>query len=68
MEGEFQSFSNEIYPEELQLNKENPDNYEDSFLDFKNKIENGKLITANLLFFFPIELSQFLFSILLYIY
>ena len=68
MEGEFQSFLNEIYPEELQLNKENPDNYEDSFLDFKNKIENGKLITANLLFFFPIELSQFLFSILLYIY
>ena len=68
MEGEFQSFLNEIYPEELQLNKENPDNFEDSVLDFKIKIENGKLIVANLLFFFPIEHSQFLFSILLYIY
>ena len=65
VEGEFQNFLNEIYPEELQPNKENPDNFEDSFLDFKIKIENGKLTVANLLFFFPIEHSPFLFSILL---
>ena len=38
---------NGIYPEELQLNKENPDNSEDSFLDFKINIEKGKLIVAN---------------------
>ena len=38
---------NEIYPEELQLNKENPDNSEDSLLDFKINIEKGKLIVAN---------------------
>ena len=47
VEGEFQNFLNEIYPEELQLNKENPDNSEDSLLDFKINIEKGKLIVAN---------------------
>ena len=35
-----------IYPEELQLNKENSNNLEASFLDLHIKIENGKFFVG----------------------
>ena len=35
------NYSN-IYPEELQLGKENTDKHEASFLDLNNKIKDGK--------------------------
>lgn len=35
-----------IYPEELQLNKENSNNLEASFLDLHIKIENGKFVVG----------------------
>ena len=39
---EFESSCSNIYPEELQLGKENTDKYEASFLDFNIKIKDGK--------------------------
>ena len=41
----FESFHHEIYPEELQLNKENSDNTDTNFLDLHIKIENGIFTT-----------------------
>ena len=43
----FESFHHEIYPEELQLNKENVDNTETNFLDLHIKIDN-KIFTTML--------------------
>ena len=40
--GEFESNYSNIYPEELQLGKENTDKHEASFLDLNNKIKDGK--------------------------
>ena len=40
--GEFESNFSKIYPEELQLSKENNDKHETSFLDLDIKIKNGK--------------------------
>ena len=40
--GEFESNYSNIYPEELQLGKENTDKHETSFLDLNIKIEDGK--------------------------
>ena len=39
---EFESNYSNIYPEELQLSKENTDKYETSFLDLNIKIKDGK--------------------------
>ena len=44
--GEFESNFRNIYPEELQLNKENTSNFEASFLDLQIKIENGKFVVG----------------------
>ena len=44
--GEFESNFRNIYPEELQLNKENTSNFETSFLDLQIKIENGKFVVG----------------------
>ena len=41
----FESLHHEIYPEELQLNKENEDNLETNFLDLHIKIDNGVFTT-----------------------
>ena len=41
----FESFYHEIYPEELQLNKENEDNTQTNFLDLHIKINNGIFTT-----------------------
>ena len=41
-DGEFESNYSNIYPEELQLGKENTDKHEASFLDLNNKIKDGK--------------------------
>ena len=43
MVGNFESSYSNIYPEGLQLNKENTDKYETSFLDLDTKIKDGKL-------------------------
>ena len=40
--GEFESNYSNIYPEELQLGKENTDKHEASFLDLNIKVKNGK--------------------------
>ena len=40
--GEFESSFSKIYPEELQLGKENTDKREASFLDLDIKIKDGK--------------------------
>ena len=40
--GEFESNYSNIYPEELQLSKENIDKHEASFLDLNIKIKDGK--------------------------
>ena len=40
--GEFESNYSNIYPEELQLGKENTDKHEASFLDLNIKIKDGK--------------------------
>ena len=40
--GEFESNYSNIYPEELQLGKENTDKHEASFLDLNIKINDGK--------------------------
>ena len=40
--GEFESNYSNIYPEELQLGKENTDKHETSFLDLNIKIKDGK--------------------------
>ena len=40
--GEFESNYSNIYPEELQLGKENTDKNETSFLDLNIKIKDGK--------------------------
>ena len=40
--GEFESSFSKIYPEELQLGKENTDKNESSFLDLAIKIKDGK--------------------------
>ena len=42
----FESFHHQIYPEELQLNKENEDNNNTTFLDLEIKIDNGIFNTA----------------------
>ena len=42
----FESFHHQIYPEELQLNKENEDNNNTIFLDLGIKIDNGIFNTA----------------------
>ena len=44
--GEFENNYRDIYPEELELGKENKDNYEASFLDLQIKIENGKFLVG----------------------
>ena len=41
----FETFYEDIYPEELQLNKENADNNSTNFLDLRIKIENGIFTT-----------------------
>ena len=41
-DGEFESSYSNIYPEELQIGKENTDKHEASFLDLNIKIEDGK--------------------------
>ena len=41
----FESFYSEIYPEELQLNKENEDNTQTNFLDLHIAIDNGIFVT-----------------------
>ena len=41
-DGEFESNYSNIYPEELQLGKENTDKHEASFLDLNIKIKDGK--------------------------
>ena len=46
MEWGFQNSFKEIYPEELQLNEKNSDNFETTFLNLKIKIEYGKFILA----------------------
>ena len=40
--GEFESNYSNIYPEELQLGKENTDKHEASFLDLNIKIKDGR--------------------------
>ena len=40
--GEFESNYSNIYPEELQLGKENTDKHETNFLDLNIKIKDGK--------------------------
>ena len=40
--GEFESHYSNIYPEELQLGKENTDKHETSFLDLNIKTKDGK--------------------------
>ena len=40
--GEFESNYSNIYPEELQLDKENTDKHETNFLDLNIKIKDGK--------------------------
>ena len=40
--GELESNFSKIYPEELQLSKENTDKHEASFLDLDIKIKDGK--------------------------
>ena len=40
--GEFESNFSNIYPEELELGKENTDKHEVSFLDLNIKIKHGK--------------------------
>ena len=46
--GEFESNSN-IYPEELQLGKENTDKHETSFLNLNIKIKDGKFNLVSLI-------------------
>ena len=41
----FEAFHHEIYPEELQLNKENDDNKSTNFLDLHIEIDNGNFTT-----------------------
>ena len=41
-DGKFESSYSNIYPEELQLGKENTDKHEASFLDLDIKIKDGK--------------------------
>ena len=41
----FEAFRHEIYPKELQLNKENSNNTETNFLDLHIKIDNGIFTT-----------------------
>ena len=40
--GQFESSYSNIYPEELQLDKENTDKHEASFLDLNIKIKDGR--------------------------
>ena len=40
--GKFESSYSNIYPEELQLDKENTDKHEASFLDLNIKIKDGR--------------------------
>ena len=46
--GKFESNYCNIYPEELQLGKENTDKHEASFLDLNNKIKDGKFLFGSL--------------------
>ena len=43
--GSFESYYKDIYPEELQLNKENADSSSTNFLDLTISIENGVFVT-----------------------
>ena len=44
--GDFDEQWKEVYPEQLQLNKENEENTEATFLDLHLKIENRKIISS----------------------
>ena len=56
--GEFESSYSNIYPEELQLGKENIDKHEASFLDLDIKIKDGKFQFG---FFYKKKLISFFY-------
>ena len=60
--GEFESNYSNVYPEELQLGKENTDKHEASLLDLNIKIKDGSFILVSLTkeihFLFPLSECQ----------